>query len=53
MCELNFRSEDVIEIDHITPRSMGGSDESSNLMALHRHCHIKRHQEMTKAGITL
>jgi RNA-directed DNA polymerase len=53
MCNLHFKTEDLIEIDHITPRSMGGGDEPSNLMALHKHCHIKRHQEMTKAGITL
>ena len=53
LCELNFKTEDLIEIDHITPRSMGGGDEPSNLMALHRHCHIKRHQEMMKTGITL
>ena len=48
-----FKTEDLIEIDHITPRSMGGGDEPSNLMALHKHCHIKRHQEMAQAGITL
>lgn len=53
MCELSFKDGDLIEIDHITPRSWGGTDETSNLMALHRHCHQKRHHEMSKAGITL
>lgn len=52
MCDLSFKAEDLIEIDHITPRSMGGGDEPSNLIALHKHCHDKRHQEMAKAGIT-
>ncbi len=38
-CNLFFRDEDVIEIDHITPRSQGGIDDYKNLQALHRHCH--------------
>ncbi|WP_236038578.1 group II intron reverse transcriptase [Ktedonobacter robiniae] len=42
-CELYFREEDHIEIDHITPRSEGGGEELSNKCALHRHCHDQRH----------
>ena len=42
-CELYFREEDQIEIDHITPRSEGGGEELSNKCALHRHCHDQRH----------
>ena len=38
-CGLYFREEDVIEVDHIIPRSMGGKDEYKNLQLLHRHCH--------------
>ena len=38
-CELYFREEDVLEIDHITPKSKGGKDEYKNLQLLHRHCH--------------
>ena len=42
-CELLFRDEDQIEIDHITPKSEGGGEELSNKLALHRHCHDQRH----------
>lgn len=42
-CELLFREEDQIEIDHMTPRSEGGGEELSNKFALHRHCHDQRH----------
>ena len=38
-CGLHFREEDVLEIDHITPKIMGGKDEYKNLQVLHRHCH--------------
>jgi RNA-directed DNA polymerase len=38
-CGLYFREEDVLEIDHITPKSMGGKNEYKNLQILHRHCH--------------
>jgi len=33
---------DVIEVDHITPRSEGGSDKYKNLQALHKYCHIQK-----------
>ncbi len=42
-CELFFRDEDQIEIDHITPKQEGGGEELSNKCALHRHCHDQRH----------
>jgi len=42
-CELLFQDGDIIEIDHITPRSQGGGEELSNKFALHRHCHDQRH----------
>ena len=38
-CGLYFREEDVLEIDHITPKSLGGKDQYDNLQLLHRHCH--------------
>jgi RNA-directed DNA polymerase len=38
-CGLYFREEDVLEIDHITPKVMGGKDEYKNLQIMHRHCH--------------
>lgn len=38
-CGQYFHNDDIIEVDHIVPRSQGGKDEYSNLQALHRHCH--------------
>ncbi|MCC5612291.1 HNH endonuclease [Nostoc sp. CHAB 5834] len=38
-CEMYFREDDLIEVDHIIPKSQGGKDVYSNLQALHRHCH--------------
>ncbi len=51
-CELLFRKEDQIEIDHITPRSEGGNEELSNKCALHRHCHDQRHAKHEAEGIS-
>jgi len=38
-CGLYFRESDVLEVDHVIPKSMGGKDEYKNLQILHRHCH--------------
>ncbi|NMG60913.1 group II intron reverse transcriptase/maturase, partial [Geitlerinema sp. P-1104] len=38
-CGQYFTSDDLVEIDHIQPKSKGGKDEYSNLQLLHRHCH--------------
>jgi RNA-directed DNA polymerase len=38
-CRLFFRENDVMEIDHIIPKSQGGKDEYQNWQLLHRHCH--------------
>lgn len=38
-CEQQFREGDVMETDHIIPKSKGGKDEYKNLQLLHRHCH--------------
>jgi RNA-directed DNA polymerase len=49
-CELFFQESDLIEIDHLTPRKDGGTDELSNLFALHRHCHDQRHAKKQEQG---
>jgi RNA-directed DNA polymerase len=51
-CELYFREEDVLEIDHITPKTQGGKDEYKNLQLLHRHCHDNKtnHDGSSKRG---
>jgi len=41
-CGISFTPLDVIEVDHITPRLVGGSDRYKNLQALHKHCHIQK-----------
>jgi RNA-directed DNA polymerase len=38
-CGLTFREEDVMEIDHIVPKALGGKDRYDNLQLLHKHCH--------------
>ena len=38
-CGLNFREDDLLEVDHKIPTSLGGKDEWKNLQLLHRHCH--------------
>ena len=41
-CGLFFRQEDLAEVDHIRPKSLGGSDRYDNLQLLHRHCHDRK-----------
>ncbi|GGA22970.1 hypothetical protein CYANOKiyG1_38210 [Okeania sp. KiyG1] len=38
-CGLTFRPNDLIEVDHIIPRSKGGDNTYKNKQLLHRHCH--------------
>ena len=40
-CNEDFRitEKSTMEIDHIKPKSMGGTNDLSNLQLLHRHCH--------------
>ena len=38
-CGLNFRPTDLIEVDHVIPRSEGGSNSLMNKQLLYRHCY--------------
>jgi RNA-directed DNA polymerase len=43
-CALLFRDTDRLEIDHIVPRSQGGTTDATNLQVLHRHCHDQKQE---------
>ena len=38
-CGRFFKEDDLMEIDHVEPKSKGGKDSYDNLQLLHRHCH--------------
>jgi RNA-directed DNA polymerase len=45
-CGLYFTDTDIVEVDHIVPKSLGGKDTYDNLQLLHKHCHdIKTTQD--------
>jgi RNA-directed DNA polymerase len=47
-CGQYFTSNDLLEVDHIIPKSKDGKDEYRNLQLLHAHCHdIKSRQDAT------
>ena len=41
-CNLHFKDDDLMEVDHIVPKSKGGKNEYKNFQLLHRHCHDKK-----------
>ena len=41
-CGLFFKDGDLMEIDHIIPKSKGGKEEYKNYQLLHRHCHDEK-----------
>lgn len=49
-CELTFKDGDIMEIDHIIPKSLGGKDIYENLQLLHRHCHDKKTTQDSSYG---
>lgn len=48
LCGNKFRITDLLEVDHIIPKELGGKDFYSNLQLLHRYCHIKKTAEELK-----
>jgi RNA-directed DNA polymerase len=46
-CNLYFTPSDIVEMDHITPRKIGGKSKLGNLQLLHGHCHDQKTAEDT------
>ncbi|WP_040484283.1 group II intron reverse transcriptase/maturase [Lyngbya aestuarii] len=47
-CGLHFQDGDLLETDHIIPKSKGGKDNRDNKQLLHRHCHdLKTTKDVT------
>jgi len=42
ICGLKFIPGDVLEVDHIKPKNLGGLDTYKNLQLLHGHCHDQK-----------
>ena len=42
LCGTQFQFDDVMEIDHIKPKSLGGKDTYTNLQLLHGYCHDQK-----------
>lgn len=41
-CGLYFKDGDLLEVDHLIPRNLGGDERILNLQLLHRHCHDRK-----------
>ena len=42
LCGLYLKDGDLLEVDHLIPKSLGGTDLYVNLQLLHRHCHDQK-----------
>jgi len=42
LCGLKFIPGDIIEVDHIKPKKLGGLDTYDNLQLVHGHCHDQK-----------
>ena len=42
ICGLYLKPDDLVEVDHIRPLSLGGADTILNLQVIHRHCHDRK-----------
>lgn len=57
LCQLNFTSEDKIEMDHRTPKILGGKNDPENCQLLHLHCHHQKtktdHSQLARKIVNL
>ena len=51
ICSRRLSTDDEFDIHHQVPRSLGGSNDSSNLMILHPNCHRQHHHPSFKVAI--
>jgi len=42
LCGNIFLPDDIIERDHIVPKSLGGENRRGNVHAVHRYCHLNK-----------
>ena len=49
-CGLYLKDEDLLELDHIIPKRLGGTDTRTNLQVLHRHCHDRKTAQDDSGG---
>ncbi len=50
-CGLYFKDGDLMQVDHIVPRAIGGKDGYANWQLLHRHCHDVKTAEDRRSGM--
>jgi RNA-directed DNA polymerase len=50
-CGAFFQHSDAMVVDHIRPKSQGGTDKLSNYQLLHRHCHQRKTTEDRQRGM--
>jgi 5-methylcytosine-specific restriction endonuclease McrA len=43
ICGETFDLDDIVDADHILPRSKGGSYNPDNMQLVHRACHQRKH----------
>ena len=41
VCKRSGYVKEATEVDHIVPKAQGGTDDPSNLRAVHRSCHLR------------
>jgi RNA-directed DNA polymerase len=41
-CGLKITTEDLVQVDHIEPSGLGGSNAYGNLQLIHKHCHDQK-----------
>lgn len=49
-CKADGRLTQASQVDHITPKAQGGTDDESNLQAICGHCHTRKTQQESASG---